>query len=113
MELALFKKSKEFPTRDYNHAIIVPDYVLTPNMAAFVNKLVKSLTEKCEPTVDTLEADLEDVRGLLNTKEKLVEIRAYFLNEVLNDPKYQKIDSTLGDFIEELDKAEEDEQEDE
>ena len=53
--------------------------------------------------VGAFEDDLEDVSGLLNTSQKLRQIRAYLLEEVLEDPKYQNIDSILQDLIDELD----------
>ncbi len=84
-----------FPLRNYNRAITVPGFVLTPTMTQFQSKLQESLTSTLQTTVDELELELDDTEGLLVTRQKLLEIRQTMVDALLEEPGIKRIDSTL------------------
>ena len=84
-----------FPDRDYNRAINVPQYVLTPTMTAFQQKLIQSVTGIASPMVDDIKYDLESTEGLLDIYDTESEIKQELLDSLLDEPEIQKIDVTL------------------
>ena len=89
------KLIEAFPTRDYNRAIAVPQYLITPTMQKFEEQLVRYLTAILRPKVDEIEQDLSYTDGLLGTADKTREIVQDLLLDLLANPRVKKIDSAL------------------
>jgi len=98
------KLIETFPTRDYNRAITVPDYVYTETMTNFIMVLRKSLTNQLKENVSDIERAYRDTKnGFLGTNEALTYTRQYLKKKLENDDNIMRIDSQLQDIIEELD----------
>lgn len=98
------KLIETFPTRDYNRAITVPDYVYTDTMRNFIMKLNRSLTSKLKENISDIERAYRNTNnGFLDTTESLTYTRQYLKNKLENDDRIMQIDSQLQDLIDELD----------
>ena len=80
-----------------------PNYVLTPTMYEFLDKIRKGATDLLSPTVDDIYSDLADTTGLLDVKDKENDIRWELTDKLLNDPEIQKIDTTLKRILKKMD----------
>jgi hypothetical protein len=93
-----------FETRDYNRAITIPRYVPTPTMEEFQEKLENTIEAITKDRIDEIAQELRTVNELINTEDKLEEIKTDLLdNYILEDPKVKEIDSTLKKLIKGLD----------
>ncbi|MEP6576581.1 MAG: hypothetical protein ABJB85_09155 [Nitrososphaerota archaeon] len=96
------KLIETFPTRNYNRAIQVPVYVLTPTMEEFQTKLQESISELLQTKVGAIMTDLTEIDELLDTNEKLEEISDDLLDSLLEEPKIKQIDLALKKLINRL-----------
>ncbi len=96
------KLIETFPTRNYNRAIDVPAYVLTPTMEEFQEKLQKSIGKMLQTKVGDIMVSLTEVDDLIDTDDKLEEINDDLLDELLEKPEIQKIDTALKRLIKQL-----------
>jgi hypothetical protein len=86
------KLIQTFPTRDYNRAISIPRYILTPTMEWFQQELQDRITEILADIVDESHAYLGHTQGLLHTGDKQNEIESELLRAVLSHPDIKQID---------------------
>jgi hypothetical protein len=98
------KLLETFPTRDYNRAITVPDYVFTDTMLNFMAKLRDALKNKLLDDVTNIWlAYGKTAHGFIDTKKSHEYTQNYLQDKLENDEKVQEIDSDLQDIIDKLD----------
>lgn len=92
-----------FPTRDYNHAIRVPDFVLTDTMQEFKDKLEKELTKILAPNTNNIESAYEQTTGGFITTDKSKTYTNQYLKNILEQKdSIKEIDSDLQAILKKL-----------
>ena len=94
---------KTFETRDYNRAIIIPSYIPTPTLEEFQKRVQALLKTTSEDRRKAIIEELRDVKELLDTDDKLKDIKADLLNNhILKNAKIKRIDKALQKIIDQL-----------
>lgn len=87
-----------FPNRDYNRAIEVPDYVLTPTMEKFLQKLRVNITHVLGNRIEKNKKKINNIEGFINTQDRLQKIEKTFFRVLSKDPLIRQIHQGMKEF---------------
>lgn len=103
---------KTFERRNYNRAITVPRYVATPTMEELQKRIKAVIESSTAQRHEEIIEELGNVTELVETEDKLEEIKTDLLdNYVLKDKTVKKIDARLQKLVDLLPQVKEDEDE--
>ena len=94
---------EQFPNRDYNRAITVPNYVLTPTIREFIDKLGEALHDVSKYKVREIKHGLDGAKGLLETDKELGSINKTLLNLESEHPLVKEMDGELDALTKRID----------